>query len=191
VLRMTLMGGGGQMSTSPRSISPSLSKYLNSPTCAFQGVIQGVERMFFGTSDGWVMEEDIGTSFDGEAIDYVIRVPFNHLKSPGIDKAFHKLEFELIGASELTINYRQAFDYDDGMFGVGSDSIEFPGTGSVFDIGLFDEMVFDRGETYRAEASLDGQGRNMALLMWAESDFAEPMTLQGCLIYFTTLGVRP
>lgn len=191
VLRMTLMAGGGTQAMSPSNISPTLSQYDDVPATVFQGVINGEERMFFGTDTGRVMEEDVGTSFDGASIDYVLRLPFNHLKAPGIDKLFHKLEMEMVGGTALTLNFRQVFDYDDSTFATASDSIPFPGTGSLFDVGAFNDMVFDRGEMYRAEADIDGQGRNIALLIWASSDYAEPVTLQGLLLYFTLLGVRP
>lgn len=191
VLRMTLMAGGGPQAMSPSNVSPTLSQYDAIPSTVFQGLIDGEERMFFGTADGKVMEEDVGTSFDGEAIDYVLRLPFNHLKAPGIEKLFHKLEMEMAGGTALTINFRQVFDYDDSTFATGGDSIPFLGTGSLFDVGAFNDMVFDRGEMYRAEADIDGQGRNIALLIWASSDFSEPVTLQGLLLYFTLLGVRP
>jgi hypothetical protein len=192
-LRMTLLNGGGDQVLGPRNISPSVSNYDHVPTCFAEGLVDGRERMFFGTEDdGWIMEEDSGTSFDGEAITYLVRLPFNHLKSPSVDKQFHKVEAELTGATAATINYRQIFDYDDGTFDTGSGTVDAPGTGvSGFDLVAFDAAQFDISETNRAEAPLDGQGRNMALLLWLESDFIEPITIQGLMVFFTLLGVRP
>jgi hypothetical protein len=191
-LRMTLMSGGGAQVIDARSVSPSVCKYAHTITCFAEGQLIDRERMFFGTDDGYVMEEDSGTSFDGAPIDYMLRLPFNHFKSPGVDKQFHKMEVDLTGATPVEIGYRQIFDYDDGTFAVGTSTITSPGTGEAkFDIGSFDVMQFDISETYRAEGPLDGQGRNMALVFWLESDFIEPTTLQGILLYFSMLGVRP
>jgi hypothetical protein len=188
-LRFTLMTGNPVVT--PRDVSPSLSQYKHVPSCLFSGVMDdGAERMFFGTTDGWVMEEDVGTSYDGEAIYYAIRLPFNHFKNPAQDKQFHKMELELTCPDPMTFNYRQLFDYEDGMFGFGAGEALSPGEGGQFDVDAFDSFYFDLPVVSRVETSIDGQGRNMALMFWAESDFARPATLQGILTYFSLQGVR-
>jgi hypothetical protein len=146
--------------------------------------------MFFGTSDGYVMEEDVGTSFDGESIFFGIRLPFNHLKDPRSDKQIHKLELELLCLDAVELFFRQLFDYDDGEFQFGTGAFDVPGVGGQFDVDAFDEFSFDLPTVTRAEASADGQGRNMALLIWAESDFVRPATLQGVLTHFSLMGIR-
>lgn len=188
-LRFTLMTGNPVVT--PRDVSTSLSQYNHVPTCLFSGVMaDGVERMFFGTTDGWIMEEDVGTSFDGEAIYYAFRLPFNHYKNPAQDKQFHKLELELVCPDALSINFRQLFDYEDGTFQFGAGAAEVPGEGGQFDVDAFDTFAFDLPVVSRSESNIDGQGRNMALMFSCESDFARPATLQGILTYFSLLGVR-
>jgi hypothetical protein len=58
-------------------------------------------------------------------------------------------------------------------------------------VDAFDTFLFDTATLERAEAALDGQGRNMSLLLWARSDFVRPVLLQSMLIFYTKLGVRP
>ena len=188
-LRFTIMTGNAVVQ--PHDVSPTLSDYAHVPSAIFSGVMaDGQERMFFGTSDGYVMEEDVGTSFDGAAIYYSGRLPFNHYKSPAADKQFHKLEIELICPDEITLNFRQLFDYEDGTFAFGSGDAVLSGEGGQFDVDAFDSFDFDRPTVSRSESNIDGQGRNMALLFWLESAFVRPATLQGLLTYYSLLGIR-
>lgn len=189
-LRFTLLSGSP--TPKPRDVSPSLSTYNHIPSCTFSGVMaDGKDRMFFGTEDGWLMEEDAGSSFDGTAIYYAAMLAYDHFKSPAMDKQFHKLELELSCQDPLTINFRMLFDYDDGTFDFGGGTAVLAGEGGLYDSGTFDQIYFDRPGLSRQESGIDGQGRNMALLIWAESDFVRPATLQGVMTFFTKLSVRP
>jgi hypothetical protein len=188
-LRFTFVTGASVIS--PRDVSPTYSEYGSAPTCLFSGSINGEERMFFGTSEGHVMEEDVGTSFDGVAIDYVARLPYNHFKSPALEKQFHKMELELQCDDEVAIYFRQFFDYDDGTYTHGSGEYEIPGIGGQYNVDDFNTFTFNMPNLSRAEGNIDGQARNMGLILWANSDFVSPATLQGVMTYFSKLGVRP
>lgn len=176
-----------------KDISFMASLYLHTPTCFAAGVMadDGEDRMFFGTSDGYVMEEDAGTSFDGTAILYVLRLPANHFKMPQFIKQFHKLELELeVSDPEVTINFRQIFDYDDQTYRFGFGEVSTEGIGGQFDVDAWDTFQFDQPTNSRAEQGIDGQGRNMGLLLFLESDHFSPVVLQGVLTYFTQLGMQ-
>lgn len=188
VFRFTIITGAAVIQ--PRDVSATVSKYDHTLSCVFGGVIDGVDRMFFGTGDGWVMEEDSGTSFDGEAIDFVMRLPFNHCKSPANDKQFQKGEFELQCPDEVTFYYRTFFDYDDSQMPFGSGDVDVPGQGGLWDVNAWDTFRFDLPTVSRAEFPLDGQGRNIGFLIWASSDVVRPAVLQGVFEYFTILGMR-
>lgn len=189
-LRFTFLAGG--TAVRPSDVSAGLAQYIHTPSCFADGrMADGQKRMFFGTTDGYVMEEDIGTSYDGTAIFYIMRLPFNHMKAPAIDKQFHKIELEGDSSDPITIYYRVFFDYDDGTFEHASGSIEFPGQGGQFDVDELDTFQFDRPLLSRQELDVDGMGRNVSILFWVETAFARPLTLQGLMTFFTNLGVRP
>lgn len=188
-LRFTFRTGNAVVS--PKDVSVTLSEYPDAPVCFWEGIINGQERMFFGTSDGYVMEEDVGTSFDGDAIFRALQLPFNHLKSPALDKVLHKMELEMRSAMAMTLYYRIVFDYDDSTSPVESGSFAAPGEGGRFDVDNFDQIYFDRPTNTRIELPVDGVGRNVSLRLWVESDFVDPVTFQGLMTYFTNLAVRP
>lgn len=176
----------------PRDVSPTRQTYIHIPTCFAAGVMaDDEEALFFGTSDGYVMQEDKGTSFDGTAIDYVMRLPFNHYDSPSSKKRFHKLEFELDSPDALDISFLQLFDYDDGHAGHSiAEAVEATATGGQFDVSLFDTFQFDLPIHSRVEVNVAGVGRSMALLVYVTSGFVRPFTLQGLTTQFTLLGFQ-
>jgi hypothetical protein len=190
-LRFTMLAAG--TAVRPADVSPALAQYSDVAVCFCDGTMadDGQKRMFFGTEDGYVMEEDVGTSYDGTDIFYILRLPFNHLKSAAVDKQFHKMELEANSLDALTVYYRMFFDDDDGTFEHASGQIDFPGQGGQFDVDAFDTFAFDRPLVTRSELDIDGQGRNVSVLFWAQSDFARQFTLEGLLTFFTILGVRP
>jgi hypothetical protein len=188
-LRYTLLNGNP--TPAPDEVSAALCKYDVELTCAFSGIIDGEDRMFFGTTDGEVMEEDAGTSFAGESISYVALLAYEHFRSIGTDKQFHKMEAEVVSPDTATLNFKYYFDYDDGTFpAAGSTSpLAFPS--GTYVAGSADDIVFTKAGDNRLEVSIDGVARNMAVMIWAESSYVRPVTLQGLMTFFTKLDLRP
>lgn len=176
----------------PGDISFTRQQYNVIPTCFASGQMSdGLDHMFFGTSDGYVMEEDAGTSFDGAIIPFPIRPHFNHFKSVGINKNFHKLELEINSPDPINLIFKQIMDYDDGTFAPSQQqTTSVAGTGGQFDVSLFDTFNFDLPIVSRAEASINGVGRNMTELYYFESDFVRPVRLQGKLTYYSFLEMQ-
>lgn len=187
-LRFTVQTGNAVIT--PRDVSPTISKYTHPPTCVFSGHIDGHERMFFGTSDGYIMEEDVGTSFDGESISYVMRLPHHHIKGAVLEKQFHKMALVQESGHPITLNYRYFFDNQDGSFTHGSVESSLPGLPeNFFDVGAFDSIVFDQSGPGTVDGYIDGIGTRVSVLFWMESDMADETTLQGIFMFFTRLGV--
>lgn len=189
-LRFTINTGNAIVT--PADVGATLSQYPSVPQVFASGKLaDGLEHLFFGDADGYVMEEDAGTSFDGAAITYVLRPHFNHFKSPYVDKRFHKAVLEIDSADAVQINFRQLFDYDNGTYTHGgTQQAEVIGTGGQFDDDAWDTFAFDLPLVSSAEHSLNGVGSNMTLLYYFESDYVRPVTLQGQLTFFSVLGMK-
>ncbi len=191
VIRLT-MGGVDGVTADDTSITRQL--YEVAPVCFGDGVLSdGSTALFFGTADGYVMQEDKGTSFDGAEIDYVLMTAFNHYGLPDNNKRFTELEFDIDSPDAIDINFRQLFDYDDGNFVHGTDIVASTlGTGGLFDVAAFDTFRFDLPIHSKAPVSCGGIGRSMALLIVVTSDFARPFSLRGSNAKFSvTGGQRP
>jgi len=190
VLRFTILTGNPVIQ--PKDVSVTRQVYPSAPTCVASGVLSDdTEALFFGTAEGYVMQEDKGTSFDGVEIDYYLRLPFNQFKSPSQKKRFHKIEFELDSADALDVNFRQLFDYDDGHYGhSNTQTAETRGTGGQFDVSTFDTFSYDLPIHSRAEINVGGVGRSQALVIFVTSDFVRPFTVQGVTTQFTPLAMQ-
>ena len=55
----------------------------------------GTEVTYFGSDDGYVYRDNVGTSFDGQTIEAWIRPVFNHSKSPLVRKRYRRAVFEV------------------------------------------------------------------------------------------------
>jgi hypothetical protein len=148
------------------------------------------EGLFFGTSDGYVMREDKGTSFDGADIQAVLRLPFNHFKSPASKKRFRKLVLEMFAYDDVTINFKQLFDYADGNYRSSvNQSAEVYSAGFQLNVSNLSEALLGVPVVQQAEANVDGVGRNQSLLLWNTSSFVRPFVLQGLMTHYSILGM--
>lgn len=175
----------------PGDVSFSRQLYLDAPTCTATGAMpDGGEGFFFGTADGYVMREDVGTSFDGKAIDAVLRMHFNQLKSPANKKRFRKLSLELDSPGSVVMRFRQQFDLDDGQYRASiTNTAAALGGGGRWESSGWDQFYWSLPVQTMAEANIDGVGRSMGLLVWHESESDLPFTLQGLILQYSVMGL--
>jgi hypothetical protein len=176
----------------PGDVAFTLQQYPHAPVCVAQGEMDdGAEGLFFGTADGLVMREDAGASFDGDEIYALVRLHFHHLKSPANKKRFRKIDVEMDSPGRATLYFKQRFDYADGEYATGSSvQVDAPGSGGQWNASDWDRFFWSMPSATRAEAHIDGVGRNMGLLLFHVSDRDEPFTLQGFLLQYTILGLK-
>jgi hypothetical protein len=174
----------------PSDVAPMAQVYPHTVTSLFYGDMSDGEGLFFGTSDGYVMREDKGTSFDGADIQAVLRLPFNHFKSPASKKRFRKLVLEMYATDDVTINFKQIFDYADGNYRSSvNQSADVYSNGFQISVSEIATARLGVPIVTQAEANVDGVGRNQSLLMWNTSAFVRPFVLQGLLTHYTILGM--
>ena len=174
----------------PKYVSVTRQEYAHTVTCAFSGDMSDGEGLFFGTSDGYVMREDKGTSFDGADIQAVIRLPFNHFKSPVSKKRFRKLVLEMFAQDDVTINFKQLFDYADGNYRSSvNQSADAYANGFQLSVSSLSEARLGVPIVTQIEANVDGVGRSQSLILWTTSATIRPFVLQGLMTHFTVLGM--
>lgn len=189
-LRCSIMSGNPVLT--PKDVAFTISEYDHVPSCFASGIMSdGREHYFMGTSDGYVMEEEAGTSFDGENIVYSLYLPYNHFKSPNVEKNFHKMSAELLSQDLVTIYFRQLFNYDNGLYRHGGNQeMDIDAIGGAFDLDALDTVQMDRARVVQVDSDLDGIGSSMALIVFFDSNFVRPVTLQGLLIYYSRAGLQ-
>lgn len=174
----------------PGDVSFMPLEYRHRVSCVASGAIDGEDYLVFGTDDGWVMREDVGTSFDGDHIASALSLHFNHFKNPAVKKRYYKLTLELDAEDAATIRFRQMFDLSDGFY---FDSLtQFAGTsgtGGNWNVNEWDTFYWSLPYATQVEVNVDGVSRNMALVLWHESATDRPFNIQGLMTQYKLLGL--
>lgn len=147
----------------------------------------GQEVTMFGSDDGYVYQDSIGTSFDGNPVEAWVRLPFNHSKSPRTRKRYRRAIFE----GKVTSYCRVNISYD---LGYGSPNVspssytpdfELLGGGGYWDQFIMDQFIWDSQIIGTPEISLEGTEKNISLLFYSNRAQDKPHTLQGVTLIFT------
>ena len=174
----------------PKNVSFMRMERPHKVSCLASGSISGEDWMVFGTDDGFVMREDVGSSFDRAVIESALSLHFNHFKSPAQKKRFYKMTVELDSADAVQIRFKQLFDLSDGFY---NDSVTYsaasPGAGGRWDVNSWDSFYWSLPSANQVEANVDGVSKNMGLVLWHESAIDAPFTIQGLLTQFKTMGL--
>lgn len=174
----------------PKDVSFLPCEYRHAPSCLGSGPVDGEDWLLFGTTDGWVMREDVGTSFDGAAIDSALRLHFNHFKNPAAKKRYFKLTLELDSQDAVTLRFRQVFDLSDGFyFDSLTQTASSPGSGGQWDVDTWDSFYWSLPAAVQVESNVDGVSKSMSLVLWHSSATDAPFTLQGLLTQYKLLGL--
>lgn len=161
------------------------------PTCTAAGKDDdGEERLFAGDADGWVYELDAGTSADGEPIEAFVRFPFNHVGSPAQRKRWSKAVLELDASPDTNIGLISEFGYADPDQPPGQEqAFNVQGGGGFWNELRWDEFYWSSPVEGRAEADLDGLGRNLSIVVASNAAHEKPHILTGMILYFHYRGL--
>lgn len=147
----------------------------------------GKEVTYFGSDDGYVYQDNIGTSQDGANIEAWCRLPFNNMKSPRVLKFFRRAVLETIvdNFSQVTIGYD---------LGYGDPNISPPSTqpnqmlvgmGGYWDQVTWDNFNWDAAYRSNPSISLTGTATNIGLLFYTNRAQDQSHTLQGVTIIYS------
>jgi hypothetical protein len=141
----------------------------------------GVEQTCFGSDDGYVYMDNIGTSFDGDVIESWVRLAFNNIGSPQLRKRFRRVVLEV-----RSTNYSQvSFTYD---LGYGTPKVmpsaTYPakvlqGGGGYWDKFKWDNFTWDAQIVKTESTTIDGTEKNISLLFYSSRAQDSSHTLQG------------
>ena len=160
--------------------------FPNAATCACEGEnSNGSQAMFFGSTNGMVYQLDMGSSFDGAAIDHYLMLAFNHLGSPRLNKSFRRAVLEISGEGYVEFSVGCQIGY-------GTSSIIEPAeTSSSVDLreAVWDEMTWDNFYWDSAGSpppvvSMDGTAENVALEIFGSSDEHLSFTINSVIFHY-------
>lgn len=141
---------------------------------------------FFGSTNGYVYQMDLGTSFDGDFIPANINLVYNSTKSPRILKRYRKAAVELSGDSYAEIQFGYDLGYRTAALTQPDDaSYQNDLRSSYWDDMSWDNFVWDGSDISPSEIEVTGTAENMAIRVSTNSDLFEPFTVNNIIVHYT------
>lgn len=147
----------------------------------------GTEVTYFGSDDGYVYQDSVGTSFDGAAIESWIRLPFNHSKSPNVRKRYRRAVFDVKIASYSQVNISYDLGYanpDISPSAVTSD--QYLIGGGYWDQFTWDTFTWDSKFVSRPQISLEGTSTNISVLFYSNRAQDQSHTIQATTLMYSS-----
>jgi hypothetical protein len=153
----------------------------------------GAEHTYFGSDDGYVYEESVGTSFDGAAIEAWIRPGFNNLGSPRVNKRYRRAIFEVDveGYAAVNIGYDLGYANPNVEPAAMQADQTLTGAGMYWDAltATWENFTWDAPVLAQPEISIDGSDNNIGFLFHSNSAIDDPITAQGVSLLYTSRHV--
>lgn len=171
----------------PAAIGMTSMRLTNPVLCVHSSEdSDGSEKIFFGSSDGFVYQMDKGTSHDGASLNWDFRLAYNFSKSPRMLKRYRDLMIEVSG------NGYAAFDFT-YQLGYNSSEITQPGTqGTVtnfapaqWDSFTWDNFIWDGTTLSPNIAYLEGEAENIAMIFSGGTDYHAPIKFSGVVMAYS------
>jgi hypothetical protein len=157
--------------------------------CAGQGILSTIETAIHGDFDGYVYQQELGNSFDGDNIAVTLRGPYWSFNDPEIRKTLHKLRSYVTATESVSPNYQMTLDYLDSSRPqpAALDGSTAVGTFSRYGTATYGNSVYSGGVTFATDFNLVGTCFNAALTI-SSSDTNVPYTVQSLNIQYGVGG---
>jgi hypothetical protein len=141
---------------------------------------------FFGSTNGYVYQMDLGTSFDGDQIPANMNLVYNSIKSPRILKRYRKAAVELSGDSYAEIQFGYDLGYRTAALTQAEDaSYQNDLRSSYWDEMVWDNFVWDGSDISPSEIEVTGTAENIAIRISSNSDLLQSFTVNNIIVHYT------
>jgi hypothetical protein len=147
----------------------------------------GAEVTYFGSDDGYVYQDNTGTSFDGDVIEAWIWTSFNNLGSPRMRKQYRRAVFEVNcdGYAEVNATYDLGYATPNVSPAAVQEDQALVGAGGYWGQFTWDQFTWDTGLISDAQISIDGTETNIAFLFYSNRAQDDSHSVQGVNLLFT------
>ena len=149
-----------------------------------------IEAIYCGTDDGFVMKMDTGTSFDGDAIESVLQVPYGYFGVPDRDKRYRKLTLEMETPAAVDIRILTDFSYGAGGLSTTGLVTSTPATGGFWDFASWNQFFWDSSVVSSPELNIDGVGKNISITFYHKDAVDAPFTIQATMLQYDVWGIK-
>jgi hypothetical protein len=146
----------------------------------------GEEVCYFGSDDGYVYQDNTGTSFDGGEIEAWVRTAFNSLQSPRVQKRFRRGVFEVMcdGYAQVNISYDLGYGNPNVEPAAMQSDQAIVGGGGYWDQFTWDQFVWDTPIVPDVQISIDGTENNIGFTVYSNRAQDDPHVLQGVSLLY-------
>lgn len=149
----------------------------------------GREIMFFGSEDGKVFQMDSGATFDGTNVLGVLRLAFNHFKSPSQRKQYRRLIAHITTEEgSASFNVRADFDFAKPDVPSGqsfASGVLGPTGGGLWDAAIWDDFDWDAAYYAEADVKLQGLGKNVSIAFISDGSDVGTHTIHSVALHFS------
>lgn len=158
------------------------------PQCMFDGEKSTGETVeLFGTADGYVMQNDKGTSFDGAGINSFVTLNINAVKSPRLRKRFRRAVLELQGSSHVELQVGYSFDWaNEFVLPHAFNTVEQSFSAMPFwDSMTWDMFFWDGRSNDAVSVELTGTGENFQMMLSTAGDYVAEFTASSVIFHYS------
>lgn len=163
-------------------------QYPDAVLCAWDGEWgDGSPVSIFGTAAGYVMENDLGTSFDGAQINAYFITNVNVVKLLRIRKRFRRCALEVQGENYTEFSVGYNFDWASADIGqhLFSTGVAVLSPTPVWDNFYWDNFYWDGVLISPSYLELNGTGENIQLILSSNSDFVGEFSINSVILHYT------
>lgn len=151
-----------------KSVSAMPVMFPDQMTCSCSQEAFGTsdELVFFGDEDGFVYQMERGNSFDGEPIEAVLELIFNHGNGYRALKKYRRITLEATGESlsRFYMTYKLGY-YGDGISQPDDTQLAWLFSGKKWDQFVWDEFVWDGNNLLNNTLSTPGDAENVSVVI--------------------------
>lgn len=180
-------GSGLCMTRVGKSYDFTFFQYPDFVSCVIYGEdVDGNSVVFFGTSDGMVMQADKGSSFDGTDIEAFLTMPFNNSESPTTLKTYRKATLEMSSESYTEFKISTELSYGSALLPANDLlSQQILGTGGFWDVSNWESFFYDQEIIANPSFRVNGTGINMSITIYNKSSIDLGHKLDGIIVHYT------
>jgi len=150
---------------------------------------------YFCSNDGGghVYLMDSGPSFDGAELDAHIKLAWNAIKTPRIEKTFHAASLEIASTSYCALSFGYLLGYGSPLIGQTTPvplTSNFSST-PMWDSFVWDNFTWDGNTVLPSDLDMTGTGENVQVVLTSGTNYIEAFNLNSIIYHYTKRrGIR-
>lgn len=161
--------------------------FTTSVTCTYECTLSTGELVkFFGGADGYVYQMDVGTSFDGTAIDAYLTFNWDSVGNSRMLKRYRKASVELSGPSYASVNFGYSLAYgSQEVIQPTFTNYPAPFSSTYWDSFTWDAFVWDGRTLLPTECEMAGTGENVQITVSSSSTDYAPFAVNSIIFHYS------